>query len=57
MGAWTFVHGRLHRLVRERYPLRHVSRDAAGSPATGSHAIHQLELDDLLTRAVGPAPG
>jgi 2-oxoglutarate dehydrogenase E1 component len=57
MGAWSFVHGRLHRLVGTRYKLRHVSRDPAGSPATGSSAIHQLENEDLLERSVGALRG
>jgi len=51
MGAWNFVHGRLHRLLRERYNLRHVSRAESASPATGSAALHQLELEDLLKSA------
>jgi 2-oxoglutarate decarboxylase len=53
MGPWTFVHGRLHRLLREDFTLRHVARAASGSPATGSGAIHQLEHDDLLARSLG----
>ncbi len=53
MGAWTFVHGRLHRLLRDRYTLRHVSRAESASPATGSGALHQLEQADLLERAIG----
>ena len=53
MGAWLFVHGRLHRLVGSRYQLRHVSRAQSGSPATGSGAIHQLEHEDLLERSLG----
>jgi 2-oxoglutarate dehydrogenase E1 component len=54
MGAWAFVHGRLHRLLRNDFTLRHVSRVEAGSPATGSTAMHQLELKDLLARALEP---
>jgi 2-oxoglutarate dehydrogenase E1 component len=57
MGAWSFVHGRLHRLLGTRYQLRHVSRAPSGSPATGSGAIHQLEHEDLLERSVGCVPG
>jgi 2-oxoglutarate decarboxylase len=57
MGAWTFVHGRLHKLLGARYKLKHVSRDPSGSPATGSSAIHQLETEDLLARSIGPLPG
>ncbi|MGH9047958.1 MAG: multifunctional oxoglutarate decarboxylase/oxoglutarate dehydrogenase thiamine pyrophosphate-binding subunit/dihydrolipoyllysine-residue succinyltransferase subunit, partial [Acidimicrobiales bacterium] len=53
MGAWSFVHGRLHRLLRDRYRLVHVSRPESASPATGSAAQHQLEQANLLDRAVG----
>jgi 2-oxoglutarate dehydrogenase E1 component len=51
MGAWTFVHGRLHRLLREDYALRHVSRAESASPATGSQTVHQREQAELLARA------
>jgi 2-oxoglutarate decarboxylase len=51
MGAWNFVHRRLHRLLRDDYTLRHVSRPESASPATGSHTVHQQELVDLLTGA------
>ena len=50
MGPWPFLHGRLHRLLRER-TLRHVSRVESASPATGSHTVHELEQEDLLERA------
>ncbi|MHB8440076.1 MAG: multifunctional oxoglutarate decarboxylase/oxoglutarate dehydrogenase thiamine pyrophosphate-binding subunit/dihydrolipoyllysine-residue succinyltransferase subunit, partial [Acidimicrobiales bacterium] len=53
MGPWSFVHGRLHRLLRDRFTLTHVSRAESASPATGSAALHQLEHDDLMARAVG----
>ncbi len=53
MGAWNFVHGRLHRHLRESYSLRHVSRAESASPATGSAALHRLEQEDLLVRAIG----
>ena len=33
--------------------LRHVSRAESASPASGSAALHRLELEDLLVRAVG----
>ena len=51
MGAWNFVHGRLHRLLRDRFSLRHVSRAESASPATGSAAVHHLEQEDILRRA------
>ena len=53
MGAWSFVHARLHRLVRDRYLLSHVSRAESASSATGSSALHQIEQADLLDRAIG----
>jgi 2-oxoglutarate dehydrogenase E1 component len=53
MGAWSFVHGRLHRVLRERYQLIHVSRPESASPATGSATQHALEQADLLDRAIG----
>ena len=53
MGAWNFVHGRLHRLLRDSHTLRHVSRAESASPATGSAALHRLEQEDLLARAIG----
>jgi 2-oxoglutarate dehydrogenase E1 component len=53
MGAWSFAHGRLHRLLRDRFTLTHVSRSESASPATGSAALHQLEHEDLLARAFG----
>ena len=53
MGAWNFVHSRLHRLLRGTHVLRHVSRAESASPASGSAALHRLELEDLLLRAVG----
>ncbi len=51
-GSWTFVHSQLHDLLGESFRLRPVSRVAAGSPATGSAAMHALEQADLLYRAV-----
>ncbi len=53
MGAWGFVHMRLHSLIRDTHALRHVSRAESASPASGSAALHHLEQEDLLTRAIG----
>ncbi|HET9443187.1 MAG TPA: multifunctional oxoglutarate decarboxylase/oxoglutarate dehydrogenase thiamine pyrophosphate-binding subunit/dihydrolipoyllysine-residue succinyltransferase subunit, partial [Acidimicrobiales bacterium] len=52
MGAWNFVHGRLHKLLREDFSLRHVARVASGSPAAGSAYLHELEQGDLTARAL-----
>ena len=53
MGAWSFVHARLHACLPARLRLRHVSRPESASPAIGSGALHQLEQADLLRRAIG----
>ena len=43
MGAWNFVHGRLHRILRDRVELRHIAaaeerraRRAGASPSTSA---------------------
>jgi 2-oxoglutarate decarboxylase len=48
MGAWPFVHVRLHRVLRDRAALRHVSREPSASPATGSQTIHAREQEELI---------
>ncbi|MDQ1373626.1 MAG: multifunctional 2-oxoglutarate metabolism enzyme, partial [Actinomycetota bacterium] len=53
MGAWTFVRGRLEKVLGDDYQLEHVSRPESGSPAAGSATMHQLEQADLLDRALG----
>ncbi len=53
MGAWPFVHNRLHRVLRDRFRLVHVSRPESASPATGSASQHQLEQANLLDLAIG----
>ncbi len=55
MGAWGFVRDRLAGLVGSDLVVQNVSRVASGSPATGSHAMHELEQADLLERALGAA--
>jgi 2-oxoglutarate dehydrogenase E1 component len=50
MGAWPFVHGRLHRLLRDDYTVRHVSRVESASPATGSQAVNSQEQQELMER-------
>ena len=51
MGPWPFAHGRLHRLLRERWTLRHRSRFESASPATGSHTVHDQEFEQLVNEA------
>ena len=51
MGAWTFVHERLHTALRDRAELRHLARSASASPASGSTKVHDREQRELLTAA------
>ena len=48
MGAWRFIENRTWRVKELGYEMRHVARVESGSPATGSKAIHDQELVDLL---------
>jgi 2-oxoglutarate dehydrogenase E1 component len=48
MGAWHFVEHNIWRLKDRGYDLRHVARVESGSPATGSKAVHDQELADLM---------
>jgi 2-oxoglutarate dehydrogenase E1 component len=53
MGAWSFAHGRLHRLLEDAgVTLGHVARPANPAPATGSLTIHEFEQEQLLQRAL-----
>jgi 2-oxoglutarate decarboxylase len=52
MGALNFVRDRLDSMFEADYKVSRVSRVASGSPATGSHAMHDLEHEDLLQRAL-----
>jgi 2-oxoglutarate dehydrogenase E1 component len=52
MGAFNFVRDRLDTMFEADYQVSRVSRVASGSPATGSHAMHELEQEDLLERAL-----
>jgi 2-oxoglutarate dehydrogenase E1 component len=51
MGAWTFVHARLHSFLPDRLKLSHASRQESASPATGSSHIHEQEATALIDRA------
>ena len=53
MGAWNYVHGKLHRILRDRADLRHIARRASASPASGSAKIHDREQHELLAAALG----
>ena len=48
MGPWNFVEHRTWRIKERGYDMRHVARVESGSPATGSKAVHDQELAELL---------
>ena len=48
MGPWHFVEARFWRIKDDGYDLRSVCRIGSGSPATGSKAVHDQELADLM---------
>jgi 2-oxoglutarate dehydrogenase E1 component len=52
-GAWPYVERRFCGEMFERFPLRGVTRVESASPATGSHASHKLEQEELLDAAFG----
>ncbi|MGI8710239.1 MAG: multifunctional oxoglutarate decarboxylase/oxoglutarate dehydrogenase thiamine pyrophosphate-binding subunit/dihydrolipoyllysine-residue succinyltransferase subunit [Acidimicrobiales bacterium] len=51
MGPRVFVNERLWPLVGEGAKFRQVSRTGSGSPATGTHAIHTQEQNQILDEA------
>ena len=51
MGPWNGIKGRLYEAHGETHKIRRVSRTESGSPATGSKAIHDQELEELMARA------
>ncbi|HYZ46352.1 MAG TPA: multifunctional oxoglutarate decarboxylase/oxoglutarate dehydrogenase thiamine pyrophosphate-binding subunit/dihydrolipoyllysine-residue succinyltransferase subunit [Actinomycetota bacterium] len=51
MGAWSFMHSRLHRILPDRLKLSHAARHESASPATGSTRVHTQEQEDLMQAA------
>jgi 2-oxoglutarate dehydrogenase E1 component len=51
MGGWYFIHARLRDVIGDRLPLSYVARAESASPATGSHASHQVEQKMLIEAA------
>ncbi len=51
MGAWGFLRQRACETLFERFPFGGVTRPDSASPATGSHASHQLEQEQVLQEA------
>ena len=60
MGAYQFVCDKIRTDLRSVLPdgeLHYVGRHPSASPATGSKRRHKAEQEELLTAAVGAAPG
>ena len=53
MGPWNFVKGRLYERLEDEYAIKRVSRYESGSPATGSHAVHVQEQEQIVAAALG----
>ncbi len=51
MGSWNYVHGKLHRILRDQAQLRHIARPPSPSPASGSSAVHDKEQEQLFVAA------
>ena len=51
MGAWHYLRVTGHMSFLGRLPCTGVCRSASASPATGSHAVHLMEQEQLLKRA------
>jgi multifunctional 2-oxoglutarate metabolism enzyme len=51
MGAWRFVHERLHDAIPAGIRFSHASREESASPAAGSATLHELEQKRLLEEA------
>jgi len=54
MGPWRFVEARFWKIKEQGYHLRQVSRIGSGSPATGSKAVHDQELADMMDETFRP---
>jgi 2-oxoglutarate decarboxylase len=52
MGAWNFVKGRLYERFEGSHRIQRLSRVESGSPASGSHTIHNQEQAQLLAIAL-----
>jgi multifunctional 2-oxoglutarate metabolism enzyme len=52
MGPWNFAKGHLYERFGETHKIRRLSRDDSGSPASGSHAVHAQEQQQLLNAAL-----
>jgi 2-oxoglutarate dehydrogenase E1 component len=52
MGAWGYMAPRLSALLGSKIDLRHVSRPARSSPATGFSDLFQLEQEQIIAQTL-----
>ena len=52
MGGWSFMEPRLLKMLGAAQTLRYIGRLPSASPATGSHTIHQMEQQRLVSEAL-----
>jgi 2-oxoglutarate decarboxylase len=50
MGPWNAIKGRLYEAHGTTHWIHRESRSESGSPATGSHAIHSQEQEEVVQR-------
>jgi 2-oxoglutarate dehydrogenase E1 component len=53
MGAWRFLKIHWGETLWGQHPFRGLMRPASASPATGSHHSHDLEQEEILSKAFG----
>jgi 2-oxoglutarate dehydrogenase E1 component len=53
MGAWRYMRIRFGETLLGKWPLRGIHRPESASPATGSHAAHDLEQQKIVDEALG----
>ncbi|MDA1313031.1 MAG: 2-oxoglutarate dehydrogenase E1 component [Acidobacteria bacterium] len=53
MGAWRYIRIRFGETLLGKWPLHGIYRPESASPATGSHAAHDLEQQKIVDEALG----
>ncbi len=51
MGAWEYIRPLLNQLLGAKDALKYIGRDRSASPATGSHAMHKKQLEEIMQTA------
>jgi 2-oxoglutarate dehydrogenase E1 component len=51
MGAWEYIRPIFNQLLGAKDAVKYIGRDRSASPAAGSHALHQKQLDEMMQSA------